>query len=462
MSVKIPFIAYCIPQIGKIENLRPLFCPLQSMVHKLQIRSFAMKKTVFIISVLALCAAMSPLFAQGAKETPTAQTEKKTEMLLWLPPFASSGNTLDDQFWTNTLENWATENNVNLSIEITPWGGYEEKYLTGFASGEGPDVGYMYMQMFDDYIEMGALEDLDPYFTQSEKDNYYYYEQGKMKGAQYALPFIVGNARIMYANMDILEKAGITTLPQTWDEFIQACLTIKKNVPGVTPFGQAWADPSIGLLDDNYFPYLWQAGGKIYNNEGTKLALLDNGAAVEAARFLADLRFKYGIIDESELGRTNVKDDFKNGNIAFACMDAKTGQRLTDAGINWDFIPSLKQKTKAIWVASDALIINSASKNKELAASLIKTITSAPVMTKFHTEIAQFTPISRDEVYNDNPRFKEMYETETAYFHTLPVAKGSATIMDNMCKNLQLMMMGEITPEQAIQMTVDYSQNVLN
>ncbi|WP_320130633.1 sugar ABC transporter substrate-binding protein [uncultured Sphaerochaeta sp.] len=421
-----------------------------------------MKKTVLIISILAICASLSPLFAQGSKETAATDTAKKTDLLLWLPPFASSGDTLDEQFWSTTLAPWAKENNVNLSIEITPWGGYEEKYLTGFASGDGPDVGYMYMQMFDDYIEMGALENLDPYFTQAEKDNYYYYDQGKIKGAQYALPFVVGNARVMYANMDILKKAGVTKLPQTWDEFIQACLLIKKNVPDVTPFGQAWADPSIGLLDDNYFPYLWQAGGKIYNDEGTKLALMDNDAAIVAAQFLYDLRFKYGIIDEAELGRTTVRDDFKQGTIAFACMDAKTGQRLTDAGINWDFIPSLEKKTKAIWVASDALIINSASKHKDLAASLIKTITSAPIMTKFHTEVAQFTPISRDEVYNDNPQFKDMYEQDTAYFHTLPVAKGSATIMDNMCKNLQLMMMGEVSPEKAIQMTMDYSKNVLN
>lgn len=54
--------------------------------------------------------------------------------------------------------------------------------------------------------------------------------------------------------------------------------------------------------------------------------------------------------------------------------------------------------------------MNSASQNKELAASLIKYITSAEVMAKFHTEIAPFPPITRDEAYNDDERFKEMYE----------------------------------------------------
>ncbi|MFQ8997076.1 extracellular solute-binding protein [Allofournierella massiliensis] len=41
-----------------------------------------------------------------------------------------------------------------------------------------------------------------------------------MKGAQYALPFIVGNARILYFNMDILNEAGVTELPTTWQDLV--------------------------------------------------------------------------------------------------------------------------------------------------------------------------------------------------------------------------------------------------
>ncbi|MGD1815904.1 MAG: ABC transporter substrate-binding protein [Pleomorphochaeta sp.] len=417
-----------------------------------------MKKVIAML-LLALVLGSTAVFANGTSESSTKEV-KKTDMLLWLPPFAS-GDSLDEQFWSEALQPWADENNVNLSIEITPWGGYEEKYLTGFASGDGPDVGYMYMQMFYDYIQMGALEDLDKYFTQEEKDNYYYWAQGNMMGGQYCLPFVVGNARIMYVNQDILDQAGVTQLPETWDEFIDACVQIKENVPGVMPFAQSWADPSIGLLDDNFFPYFWQAGGQIYNDEGTKLALTDTDAAYKAANFLHDLRFKYDIIDEAQLGITNVTDDFKQGNVAFACLGANKAKSFTDAGLNWTFIPSLKETTKGIWVASDSLIMNSASEHKDLAASLIKEITSAPIMTRFHTEISPFTPITKTEEYNDYPAFKDMYENDTPYFHTLPVAKASATIFDNLCKNLQLMMMGEISPEQAIDRTVEYSTNVL-
>ncbi|MDD4422895.1 MAG: sugar ABC transporter substrate-binding protein, partial [Eubacteriales bacterium] len=91
-----------------------------------------MKKRL-IWCVLVMLIASSPFFAQGSNEgSGKKDVTEKSDLLLWLPPFAS-GNTLDQSFWEDTLAPWAEKNNVNLSIEITPWSGYEEKYLTGFA-----------------------------------------------------------------------------------------------------------------------------------------------------------------------------------------------------------------------------------------------------------------------------------------------------------------------------------------
>ncbi len=422
-----------------------------------------MKKKL-IATVLIITMVVS-LFAAGQVESSAAKTSaKKTDLLLWLPPFGSA-DSLDQEFWAEILQPWMEKNNVNLSIEITPWGGYEEKYLTGFASGEGPDVGYMYLEMFNDFIEMGTLAEIDSYFTEAEKQNYIYWNQGKIKGRQYVLPFIVGNPRVPFMNMDILAKAGVTEIPVTWDELIAATVKIKNNVPGVIPFAQEWADPAIGALNNVYYPYLWQSGGEIYNEEGTAVALLENGAGVEAAQFLHDLKFKYGVISDEcmAMAGTQIRDAFIEGRVAIASMDANSANALEKAGLkNWTFIPSFQNKTKAIWVASDSLIMNSASKNKELAASLMKYITSAPVMTRYHKEIAFFPPITYDETYNANPIFKDLFDNESEYFHTLPVAEGAYMVMDTLYKNLQLMMLGDLTPEKAIENTVKYSKSVIS
>ncbi|NBK21208.1 MAG: sugar ABC transporter substrate-binding protein [Spirochaetia bacterium] len=415
--------------------------------------------TVLIISMIGC------LFAAGQAESATAKAAgKKTDLLLWLPPFGSA-DSLDQAFWAGTLQPWAEKNNVNLEIEITPWGGYEEKYLTGFASGEGPDVGYMYLEMFNDFIEMETLAEIDSYFTDKEKQNYIYWDQGKVKGKQYVLPFIVGNPRIPFMNMDILAKAGVMEVPVTWDELITATVKIKNKVPGVIPFAQEWADPAIGALNNVYYPYLWQSGGEIYNSDSTAVALLDNGAGVEAAQFLYDLKFKHGVISDEcmAMAGTQVRDAFIEGRVAIASMDARSAGVIEKAGLkNWTFIPSFQNKTKAIWVASDSLIMNSACENKELAASLMKQITSASAMASFHKEISSFPPITYDEPYNDNPIFKDMFDNDSKYFHTLPVAEGAFMVMDTLYKNLQLMMLGDLSPEKAIENTVKYSKSVIS
>ncbi len=419
-----------------------------------------------LLSVLLACMLVIGMFSAcggGSGEETGGEQAGKTDLLLWLPPFAAGDDgALDHEFWVKALEPWATENNVNLTVEITPWGNYEEKYLTGFSSGEGPDVGYMYLEMFNDFIEMGALEPLDSYLTDADRENYLYLDQGFVKGKQYTMPFVVGNARILFFNMDILNKAGVTELPTTWQDLIDVALKVKEaNLPGVMPIAGEWADPAIGALNNLYYPYLWQAGGELYNEDGTEITLMDNDAAVKAAQFLHDMKFKHGVLTEESMSLigTEVRNQFIAGNVAIASMDAKSGKVLTDAGINWDFVASLEDQQRATWSAADALIMNSASEHKELAASLIKYITSAPVMEQFHSQISAFPPITKDAKYLDDERFKPIYEDASA-LHTLYVADGAFKVGDALYKNLQLMMLGDLTPEEAIQNTVDYANSL--
>lgn len=430
---------------------------------KITRRSF-LKCTAVLAGTAALSACGSATSAStalsAAGSSAGTATGEPIDMLLWLPPNGAD-DASDQTFWEETLTPWAKENNVNLSLEITPWSNYEEKYLTAFSSGEGPDVGYMYLEMFNDFIDMGALLDVDSYFTDDEKSNYLYWDKGNMKGGQYAVPFIVGNARILYFNMDLLGKAGVTTLPGTWEEFVETLVKIKDANLGVDTFQQCWADPTIGSLNEIFYPFFWQAGGELYNDEG-KIALLDNDAAVTTAQWLLDLKDKYGVLgeDSMSLSEGDVKEAFTNGQVAVACMPTNRASSFTEAGINWGFVSSLENKTKAIWVASDALIVNAATKNPDMAAKLIKFITSGDVMTAYHQQIAAFPPITKDEKYNDNAAFEDMYTNQTQYFKTLPVASGSFKMMDTLYKNLQLVMLGELAPQDAIQQTVDYANSL--
>ena len=56
--------------------------------------------------------------------------------------------------------------------------------MTGINAGEGPDVGYMYVEMFPTYIDSGAVADMADYLTDEDYETYLYLEKGQMMGGQ--------------------------------------------------------------------------------------------------------------------------------------------------------------------------------------------------------------------------------------------------------------------------------------
>lgn len=407
-----------------------------------------MKKAITLVLVIAL--ALTSIFANGAAES--AKVEKK-ELLVWLPPNTKT-SVLDIDFWTKTLAPWAEEHNAKIEIEIIPWGEYEAKYLTGFSSGEGPDVGYMYLEMINDYIDMGLLEDFNKHFTEEEKSQYIYYDQGFINGGQYAMPFIVGNQRLYYFNMDILNAAGVTELPSTWAEFRDVLLKVKESNPNVVPFGQQWGDAAVGTMNTSYYPFFWQAGGELFTNG--KFTLTDNDAALRSLQFLYDLRFKDGLIPDECLAWSSatLAQEFNKGRVACVVESTSAGKNKF-GNVNWQYVPSLKDKTEAIWTACDSLIVNADSDNVDLAVELVKFMTSSEVMTEYHTKVTTYPPLTKSEPYSDDERFLPLLEM-TELYHTMPVAKGSAAVNERFFKSVQLMMMGELKPEQVIENVVKY------
>ena len=357
----------------------------------------------------------------------------------------------DEEFWNEKMDVFEEENNCEVKVEIIPWDNYEEKYLTGVNSNDSPDVGYLYMEMFYDYIDMGALSDIDKYFTDEEKDNYLYYDLGNIQGKQYALPVIVGNPRILTANMDILKQAGIERVPATWDELKEACQAVKKNVPDVAPLMEDWGNSHYGSLNSIYWPIFWGAGGEIVDEEGN--LTIDTEAGLEATKYIYSLK-EEGLLPDSSTSNDDALEPFKNGEAAMIFNASSNALQVTD--INWDYsILSGPENTKT-FVASDSLVMFKKCENKELAAKLIKYVTSKDVMSDFHTRVSEQPPITADDTYTGDERFSDLFTNHGDEFQSLPVFKGASSLYDTLFKNLQSMMLGELTPEEVLKNTTDY------
>ena len=394
--------------------------------------------------LLALTAAVTVGMAASAFASETLN--------FWFPTFASAdGEVSDEEFWTEALAPWEEENDCDVNIGIVPWDSYEEKYLSGTTSKDGPDVGYMYMEMFYDYIDNGVLTDIDGYFSDEEKANYLYYDLGNILGGQYALPVVVGNPRIMIANMDILKEAGVDAVPTNTEEFLAACKAVKENTDK-TPFLQDWGNAHYGSMNEIFWPFFWGNGGEIVDEEGN--LTIDTEAGVKTAEFLKSL------LDEGYLPATCTSNDdviepFKNGDVAMIYVASSNALRIDN--INWDYVAVVKGEQAAkTFVAADCLVMFESCENKELAASLLKYVTSAKVMSDFHKRVSEQPPITADEEYSGDERFATLFTENGDNFVSLPVFKGAASMYDYLFKNLQSMMLGEMEPADVLADTTAY------
>ena len=415
-----------------------------------------------ILACICLVLMVMPAFAGGGGQKTQSG---KTSLLYWIPPFAS-GDTLDKEFWTKALTPWRTQNNIDVTVDIVPWDQLIEKYMAGFSSGTGADVVYDGgAENIPLFVSMGVCEPLEQYFSKEEQDNYIYWNSGNYQGKQYALPYVVGNARVFYFNMDLVRKAGVNTLPKTWNEFIDfgKKITAANLGPDVITFAQEWAASTwadSGIIT-NFLGYYWQAGGNMYSHDGSRITLSEGDAALRTAQFLYDLMHVHGITSKESysIGDSEKHRLFLEGKIVCCVSATSFAQQLDEAGINWDFVDTLMDKTGATWVAGDSLFINSASKNKQAAAGLMKFVSSPQVMEPFHKELASFPPITKREAYTDNARFKNMYEN-SKYLRMDTGSTVHSPLVSNLFGNLQLMMLGQISPREAINRTVEYSKTL--
>lgn len=403
------------------------------------------------------------------EETPKEEASKeeapsgeKKKLVVWLPPM-TDGETFDQEFWQEKFVPWEEENNCEIDLTMVPWGNFEEKFLTGFSSGDGPDVGYMYNEMMYDYIDMGQLEPLDSYLTDADKEEYTLLNLGQINGQQYTMPIFPGGMRTLYYNQDILDAAGVEKVPTIWQEFVDACLLIKEACPDVYPMVADWGGDGIGNLNNTFYPFMWAAGGELMELDGT-VTLMDTEGPLQAAQFIYDLMYTYEVLPEECVGwaEPDAVQLMQDGEAAFMIYQADLYDRFADCGHNIKFTVGLGATDPDQWVAwsaADALVMNAASEEKELAWSLMKYMTSPAVMEDVHVKLCGGPTLTKSEKNLMSPELIELY-SYTDHVKALPVAKNANAVMANLKSNLQLMLLGDLTPEEALQNTVDYSQTL--
>ena len=176
---------------------------------------------------------------------------------------------VDDDFTTST--------GVKVNVEIVDPGAL----LNAVLAGRGPNV---VLSVGADqpvnYALRGAAEDITQFDGWQEVMSHYSessYEQYRLDGHIYGIPE-TQTFNVMFYRKDVLEEMELE-VPNTWKELIELLPTIQGNNLSVgipTAAGSSGAAAASTSIMSNapdlsmYFALLYQYGGDMYNEEGTK------------------------------------------------------------------------------------------------------------------------------------------------------------------------------------------------
>lgn len=128
-----------------------------------------------------------------------------------------------------------------VEVSMVAWDNYYETFMTAVTAGTAPDIACEASTSPYNYDQMGETLDLTPLYDQwmeegsriaAEIPQAAWDFEKNADGNLIALPFAVDGPGIVY-NREIFESAGITKMPETWDELKEICGEILAN--GVTP-----------------------------------------------------------------------------------------------------------------------------------------------------------------------------------------------------------------------------------
>ena len=138
---------------------------------------------------------------------------------------------------------------IVLHTQMTPWDNFYQVFLTAIMAGAGPDASTGAGGQPIQYAALGRGLSLDPIVEAWRAENHpilndflpgmlEYYQ---FNGVQYGIPWNM-DPRAMIYRTDIFEELGITSYPQTFDEFADVLRQIRDAFPDMIPFTFAAGD----------------------------------------------------------------------------------------------------------------------------------------------------------------------------------------------------------------------------
>lgn len=237
--------------------------------------------------VLALATAAVMAMALGAcgSGADNAKEEQK-ELTIWVEKiFSDDANKAMEE----RIESFAEEKGVKVNYEFISATDFVTKLNAAIEAGSNvPDITTAAVTKIVNYYPSNPYMDVSDLVDEINQDRPYMesiYEGSKIEGKHYFVP-MTSSSTMMFIRKDKLEEAGISEIPQTWDELFEAAEAMSDPANGFYGLGMG-CGPTDEDGENMFRMIMWNQGGYVFDETGN--VTLDNDAARELLETYKDL-----------------------------------------------------------------------------------------------------------------------------------------------------------------------------
>ncbi len=185
---------------------------------------------------------------------------------------------------------------IEVAYENFPWAQYRAAVVTRLVGGADMDVLWVSDAWLPEFAEAGWLspiDDLPQLMQYNDEMAPYCLESMVYDGQQYGLPYYGDHMSFMY-NARILEAAGITEPPATWDDVVAQAKIIQEQ--GLAEYPLLLSLAADTWLVEFITALVYSHGGRLVDDAGDPVMADAGGGAMAAAQFVRDAIHDHGIV----------------------------------------------------------------------------------------------------------------------------------------------------------------------
>lgn len=404
------------------------------------------KRLISVLLIASMSIAM--LAGCGGSNDSTENTESTEEKITFMAPDWAIPT--DEQ-----LAAFTDETGIEVEVAEVGWDDIREKIATASSAGKcAADVVEVDWSWVGEFYAADWLEPIK--VSDEDKADMPTLETFSVDGQVLAIPY-ANDYRLAYYNTKQFAAAGITEEPQTWDDVLEACRTLKSTGTVDYPFAIA-----LNAEEKTSTCLMWLAytmNGVVWNEDGT----FNQESVLKALKYIETLVKEELVAPEDKTSSgmdaymriCGGTASFLTGPTSFVSRSQNEEICNVVGEIEAILVPGEDAKATQTMPLPEALGVMKASENKEAAQKFVEWYTSSDMQKEFNETLSAIPTRNSvlEELINDGSIQNAGAMLDEAKLVASPFPNGVpsyyAEMSSAMYNAINKMALGELTAEEA-------------